>query len=271
MMTPGQKVLLRLEANACWPGARVSRTPARVRAVERVVIPGGASDFGTIAGAQTVAELQDLVNLWSTRMSQLTQAYADFSPTWVAKDAQGYEAWTNDWNALQARYQAALSNANSAITAAKINVFTPNNMIPAPTEYLALSKAMLQCYPPDGCPQAKGDWSDLFDRLTAAQKAAGTTMLVDAPPQPTATDVDLKVFAATAPVDPIAQLTGQQAGGPIPPGLMGQLTGLSKWLAAHKTALEVGAVVVGAGILISLVLPAVMVPLKVAKVAAATL
>jgi hypothetical protein len=260
---------LRLEANACWPGARVPRVRQRARGVEPVLIGGGASDFGTIAGAQTVAELQDLVNLWSTRMAQLTQAYADFSPTWVNKDAAGYEAWTNDWNALQARYQAALSNANSAITAAKINLFTPNNMIPAPTEYTALAKAMHQCYPPDGCPQAKGDWDDLFDRITAAQKAAGAAVLVDAPPQPTATDVDLKVFAATAPVDPIAQLTGQQLGGPLPTGTAAGLAGFLKWISAHKTAIEVGAVVVGAGVLLSLVLPAVMVPLKVAKLATA--
>ena len=264
-MTPGERILLRMEAQSCWPGARLPAR-AKVRSVEPVVVNGGGAEFGlTLLNAPSIADLQNIMVNWDTRMKGLAQAYADFSPTWIARDQAAYVDWTNDWVNLQARYNAALSAAQTAVTEAKF-VLAPNTEIDATTAYTGLAKAMRQCYPPDGCPAQKGDWDDLDTRLRAAGKTPVYAPMV----QPTVAQEGLsgQLYTALAPVDVVAQVTGQQQGGPLPTGTGDQIAKILAWLATHKTAVEVGAIMIVGGIVISALVPLLALPLKVAKIAA---
>jgi hypothetical protein len=253
-MNAAARILLQLDAQDIWAEGRVrsSNADAVLFGVEPVVVAGGGDQFGTLAGLITTGELQDAVNLWTYRMKQLAQAYADFSPAWVARDQAGYIAWTNDWTALQTRMSAALADANATFT-----------LTPAQTRYDALAKAARACYPPDGCPVVKGDWSDLFDRLNAAKAASGSPAVVDNPPQPTAVDYDIQAFKATAPVDVVAQVTGAQLSGPLPGN--SPLLGFLKWVTAHEEGILIGGALVIGGVLLVQFLPAIMLPFKVGK------
>jgi hypothetical protein len=263
-MDAAERILLSLDAYECLP-PRVRQVRASVEPV--VVRHSATADFGTtINGLYTVAELQDIMASWAYRMQQLGQAYANISPAWVARDSASYVAWTNDWNALQARYTAALKQAQSAVTTATINVFTPNSLIPAQTEYTGLMKAMRQSYPPDGGPQTKGDFDDLNLRLNAAATLLGTPAaapVYPAMPQPTATDVAQQVFAAGAPADPVAQFVGAQKTGPLP-NAPGGLSWLA-WIEKHKVAIVVGGVVIVGGIFALEIIPLIAIPLKAVK------
>jgi hypothetical protein len=193
--------------------------------------------FGTIGGQQTVAELKDLVNLWTERVNSLQTAFSAFSAKWMAADPNGFNAWMNDWVHLLSRRDAAMVTVNEQIKAASSNPL-PDSAIVAQAGYDALSKAMRQCYPPDGCPVQTGDWDDLFSRLTDATNQYGGTAPVDNPPQPTATDIDQGVLATTAPLDVIAQITGGLA--PTLPG-----TGILAWMLDHKTIILIGVTIIG--------------------------
>lgn len=215
MPTRAEKVLAALAAHdAAYANARTVRSARAMLAragIEPLAIDNGISDdFGTILGQQSVAELQDLVNLWAYRMAQLTQTYANFAPSWVAQDPTAFIAWTNDWNGLQQRYAAANGAAKDFIAASKLSP-VPASMIAAQTQYDMLSKAMRQCYPPDGCPTQQGDWADLFARITAAANALGGTPPVDNPPQPTASDADQSASNALQPIDIIGQNQPQKS------------------------------------------------------------
>ena len=264
-MTRADRILLRLDAQDCWAWGG-GASAAQARAVEPVVVHGGGDSFGTVGGMPTIAELQDQMALWAYRMAQLTQAYANYSPTWVGRDANGFVAWTNDWTGLQARYNAAASQAQSAVTASQFNPMPASTIPVAKSVYDALPHAMRASYPPDGGAVRKGDWKDLFDRL----RAAGGSV-VDSPPQPTAADADIQVFAPTAPIDVTAQLTGGQAPGtgPLPKGFVDWLHGVSipGW-PKPKTLLWI-ALAVGGGVVFVSMLPVLMLPAKLAKGAAA--
>ena len=144
---------------------------------------------------------------------------------------------------MHARYATALAAAKSAGSS-----LIPDAMNPAQAQFDALSKAMRQCYPPDGCPVAKGDWDDLYNRAAAVSASLGIAPPPDSPPQPVATDVDQSAFAATAPLDVVAQVTGAQKAGPL------NISAL-QWVLAHKTLLIVGGAVLAGGIVLSYVAP----------------
>lgn len=155
---------------------------------------------------------------WAERMRRLGERYNAFALTWAARDPQAFADWTRDWTVLQARYAAALANAGS---------FTLNS-----TSYNALMKAMRVCFPPSSCPAAKGDWEDLFNRLSVATKIAGEVPPQDVPGHVVAQTAGEKFFAETAPLDAIASLTGEQAKN-------------TSWLVKYKTEIIVGVAVVG--------------------------
>ena len=263
-MDTADRILLAIEAREVWDGFRALSAHEEPFGLEPVVCSDGGDDFGTIAGSYSVAELQDLIALWQYRMAQLAQSYADASPSWVQKDSKAFIEFTNDWNVLQNRYAAALKDAQAKVGIAAYTlpyVGMPNSVIPAQDEYVGLMKAMRQCAPPDGCPVQKGDWADLWQRLSAI------TSVPDHPPQPTATDADLEAFKAGTQADIVAQVTGAQAptAGPLPASWVTGTGGPLGFLSNHKTAIVLGLVLVAAAVTI----PILAGPLKMLKGAAA--
>jgi hypothetical protein len=230
---------------------------------------GGASDFGTINGQQTIDELKDTVSLWEERMTSLGNSFAAFSPTWVGRDVQTMAAWSDDYQALTNRYSAAHAAAQSAISLAAWNPL-PGNMIVAQKEFDGLAKAMRQNYPPDSATTKKGDWFDLYNRLHDAQTAAGAPPIEDHPPQPQATDVDLQALQVSQPFDPIAVLTGALAPPKTGPLSVPPFTWL-KWLVDHKKGVMIAGGVLVGGVVLFSVMPILLLPAKLAKGATAAL
>lgn len=256
-MNAAARILLSLDAHECWegslaPSAAESSVPGL--GIEPLVIEHEVADaFGASAMGLYVSD-DDLATAkaqWAARMQQLSAAYATFSPTWVARDPKAFADWTNDWTGLQARYKAALDNQG---------FFTLNS-----TSYESLLKAMRQCYPPDGCPVTKGDWMDLFNRLTAATKVAGAAPPVDVAAHLVPQTTGERLFADTAKLDVIASMTGAQAPGTALPS---SLLDFLAWIKAHKTVLIVGGVVVVSGIALTALSPYIqllMAPVKALK------
>jgi hypothetical protein len=141
----------------------------------------------TLLGKPTVAELKDLLAAKDYTIGQLDRAYADFAPTWVARDSAAFTDWTSDWNAFHKRYDTARTAAQRAIDFAKLNV-APESLLVAEDEYGAVLKALKQI---DGT-ITKGDLQDLYDRIAGA----GKTPDLSRTPQPAATDMDLRAYSA---------------------------------------------------------------------------
>jgi hypothetical protein len=153
---------------------------------------------------QTLGDLKDLMANWVPRMQELGQAYGDFSPQWSNSDPAAFEDFTKDWSQLQARWGPAQSNAQAFIDAGSI---LPDALVNAQIPYDMVMKAIRQNYPPDGATMQKGDWDDLYQRLSTAKGGLIPITTV----QPTAMDLSGDIFKATAQLDVIAALTGQQA------------------------------------------------------------
>lgn len=118
------------------------------------------SSFGTEMGLYTIAELRDLIKAKDQEMQAMTDAYNHFAPTWHGADADDF---ANDWHALLARYAAARTIASAAM--ANTSIFIPDNMNPVDSEYHGVINALIQH---EGM-TAKGDFQDLYNRLTTAQ------------------------------------------------------------------------------------------------------
>ncbi len=154
------------------------------------------SSFGTIDGLMSVAELKDYVAAKDFAMQHLGQSYADFSPTWVNEDSAAFIDWTNDWNDLQNRYNAARADAESAISVASYLPLSDANT-PADPPYREITLALKQV--PGQI--TKGDLQDLAARL---QSAGGTLTTIPAPQPRANTDADLTAMNTLAPVDALA-------------------------------------------------------------------
>ncbi len=220
-MTDAEKILLRLDAHECWAAGRVHRSRASPEqaGVEPVVVHPSGSTFGlTMLGTPSIADLQNILVNWDIRMRGLEKAYSSFASSWQSRDSAAFIEWTADWTRLKNRYNAAVQNAQGAVSSAKWNPL-PATEISAQSTYDGLARAMRQCYPPDGCPVVKGDWSDLDDRLTAAMgKAVAYAPMV----QPTVAQEGLagSIYTATTPLDVIAHMQGL-TGPPVkPPGVL---------------------------------------------------
>jgi len=179
------------------------------------------STFGTtLLGDFSISDLQDSLKVFAYWMTQMATAYGAVSPAWVAGNSAEFTDWTNDWAALQQRYNTAVSGANSAIAMAAGNPL-PSSMISAQTDYVKLQQAMRQCFQPSSpaCPVVKGDFDDLNSRLTTATNTyKAPPPNYSATPQPTAPDLDVDVFKATTQADVGAMATGAQVPtGPLAP------------------------------------------------------
>ncbi len=227
-----------------------------------VVRHGPDDDFGTVNGAQTIAEVQDLLKNWDARMADLGREVNAFSGQWRAADPTAFDDFDRDQAALSIRYNKASSDAKAVISDSSWNPM-PASMIPAQGAFDNIMKAIRQCYPPDGCPTSKGDFDDLYNRLSAAKAAASLPPPVMTTIQPTAQDTDLKVFNATAPLDVIAPIVGDTAPKP------GSPLAVFAWMYKHRVALTAGAVVVVGGVVVLQFLPLLMLPAKAGKLIAA--
>jgi hypothetical protein len=138
-------------------------------------------------GDYTISDLVDLIAAKTTEVQAIDRSLSNIGPGWQSRDVGSYSSFYNDWNALKARWQKALDAANSAITASKF-VFSPASIIPAPTEYAGILSALA----PGGDTVVSGDLTDLARRLQNAGGQSATSV-----PQPTATDIDLKIFQAS--------------------------------------------------------------------------
>ena len=182
----------------------------------------------TIAGEQTIGEVKDLLNNWDPRMTQLRTSYDSFQPQWSGTDSGTAMAFDTDLSALEDRWTAARTDAESAISSAVL----PDAYSPAQSVYDELMKAIRQNYPPDGATIMKGDYDDLLQRLSSAQLAAGQTPPPVPTVQPVAVDADLEALKATQPLDVVAKLTGALAPTPSKPttgagwGFVGLLAGV---------------------------------------------
>jgi hypothetical protein len=188
---------------------------------------------GLLFPDHSVDEALALIKLYDARMQQLADSFKEFGPKWMGTDPATFSKFVADYVLLQARYGAAKIVANSAML-----------KLDPDTAYNAISKAMRQNYPPDGAELTNGDWADLFARITSAQQAAGEPLLVDRPPTDLANvqsnDFMMKVYKATAPLDVIAQLTGEEK-----QKLDGikYVTDTAKWFQEHRTGIAIGAAV----------------------------
>jgi len=138
----------------------------------------------TVAGIPTVGELADLIKSYDYQVGQMRQAYADASPTWVQKDAAGYEAFTNDWQPANDAYDNARSNAQQVVN------ITPSlamNITPAGPDG-AVYHALSDTFKP---------FQDLYGRLT---DFTGKPVDFSQNPQPTAPDVDISALQGTTKV-----------------------------------------------------------------------
>lgn len=198
----------------------------------------------SIGGKMSVADVQDLLANWDPRIAALASQYAAAAPAWAARDPVGAGNFGTALSALQDRYAAARSSAESTISLASDTSFiVPLSYSPAQSTYDAILKAVRQNYPPDGATIVPGDYDELLQRL---QAAVGAT-LPQPTVQPVAEDPDLEALKATQPLDVIGKLTGQIAPNPATP------TTKLGW------AVVAAGAVLGAGLLGSLGMPGILV------------
>ena len=181
------------------------------------------------------ADSHSLVNIIDFRLAgdyklaQLGKAYADFFPTWVIKEPTGSGLWTHDWMALQARWAKATVASRSTSSSVALSLPFANTT----GAYNDLQQAL-----EGGLLPQKGGFTDLVDRIT---KAGGKVDLSGGP-KPTPTLMSLIPGAQWA-ADHLPDHL------PSPDDLVDPL-GLRKWWAAHgKTAMWVGAGVLGLWVL----------------------
>lgn len=200
----------------------------------------GAGIFGGVAlGGPSISDTIDLMKSGDYKVSQLGKAFGDFTGTWVGKDPGGWADFSNDWLALQGRWAAAKVAAKSPALALPFADIGP--------AYAGLLKAL------DSSPIQKGDLQDLVQRI---EKAGGSTNFSKMP-QPKGPDLGLGILKATAPVDYLGMLTGQEVGkGPAGK----EIDFLSKALAfwqEHKNEIMVVGMVVGGLMFLGVVTTAV--------------
>jgi hypothetical protein len=147
----------------------------------------GRTEIGTVAGFPSVAELRDLVAAKDYEMAALAQGYANLAPSWVAQAPSAFLDFTNDWNALTARYAAARASAEMAFSLAKLALTLSESAIPAAGPWNAIQAALS----PTPNTVTKGSQQDLFQRL----QAAGGVVDLSHVPQPRASsDLDMRLL-----------------------------------------------------------------------------
>lgn len=259
-MTPGQRVLLRLEANACWPGARVSRARGiSTLGVEPLVIGGGASDFGAVAPAQSPEAAAAIAfrTLWNTYVMASLKAM-DLAYQSLQNVSQNPPA------GFTAQELQNLANTYAGERDAGLTAWNQFSGL-TPGDITAQSGVMIRAF------QAVIDRITSFwaNEMSNALHPAGSE-----PAKPSAAAqaaVKAQIDASGALTKTQMQLSMEGVGqNPLPiPNPFGPLI---DWITAHKTLLMVGGVVLAGGIVLAYVAPMLKLaamPLKALKVASA--
>ena len=165
----------------------------------RAMKPSGPRPaFGSVLGEHTVAELKDLLAAKQVEIDRVDQAYQKIvdqgPPTKEVSD------WKLDWDLLKVRWADAKKEGQAAIDAWSFNLFVPDNMAAAESQYVGVIKALSQAYPE--LHTSPGDLIDLSQRLT---KLGGT--IDNGPiPQPSPdSDFDFNVLHTTDTITTAAQ------------------------------------------------------------------
>ena len=143
----------------------------------------------TILGHHTVAELRDWLAAVDYQANQIAGSFKSFAPTWSAHDGATARDWSSDWSAFLSRYRTARARALLVIGRAQVELGIPDSVIPVEDEWQGVQNALART--PGSI--AKGDFQDLYNRLSAAQ---AKPIDMSATPQPTAVDADLGAYKA---------------------------------------------------------------------------
>jgi hypothetical protein len=134
---------------------------------------------GTVLGAWTIGELHDLLAAKTYEVKQINAAATSCAPAWAAADPTGYGQWAGELYDANQAFAAAQKNAQQVVdfTPQGIWSFTPagaawEHLIAAARSFRGLFARMM-----DSGTCAAPDFSQM--------------------PQPTASDLDLRVFKLT--------------------------------------------------------------------------
>ena len=139
----------------------------------------GAHAVGSILGFWSVGELHDLLAAKAYEVTQINAAASACAPAWAAADPASYGRWAGDL------YDANQAFAKAQKSAQQVLDFVPQAMwsfTPAGSAW-------------DGVIQASHPFNDLNRRMLQDGRCAPADF--SKTPQPTASDLDLKVFQAT--------------------------------------------------------------------------
>lgn len=194
-----------------------SEYSARFKNIRNVRV---GSDFGTVGGLYSIAELADLVAAKDVDVKVLGTDSQRFMPQWQQSDPATAGNWQADYTALMARYNAARADAEAAIAASQtgLSSLIPANMITAPgdVQYQGLLSALNENWKTNDA-STPGSIEDLRARLSQA----GAQLSTYSVPQPRAgTDADMNTLqAADRALNSVATL-----GGFLPATLFGMPT-----------------------------------------------
>lgn len=190
---------------------------AKFRNIRRV---RAGSDFGTVGGLYSIAELIDLVAAKDVEVKTLGNDSANFLPQWQASDAATAGNWQADFTSLMGRYNAARADAEAAIAAAHSGLgnLVPDNLTtnPGDVQYQAILSALNANWRTNDA-STPGSIEDLRARLSNA----GASLSAYSVPQPrTGSDASINVLhAADSALNSVATL-----GGVLPATLFGMPT-----------------------------------------------
>src|SRR5579859_1422642 len=165
---------------------------AQFKNIRRVQV--GTSDFGTLGGLYTIAELSDLIAAKDVDVKVLGTDSQAFMPRWQQADPATAGNWQADYTDLVSRYQVARADAEAAIAAAHsgLGTLVPDNMMTSPgdVQYQELLSSLNANWRTNDA-STPGSIEDLRTRL----QAAGARLSTYSVPQPRAgTDADMNAL-----------------------------------------------------------------------------
>jgi len=116
-----------------------------------------------ILGQYSIGDLDDLLKAKSYDIGRLQTLWTQLQGPWLSVDQIAANDWQADWNLFSTKWNNAASTASAIVSDAKATQ-APIALMPANDIYLSLLHILKQ---KDGV-ISKGDYDDLFQRLSAA-------------------------------------------------------------------------------------------------------